>query len=148
MGTNVSVQYQGQRLTSNSPYFAIDPELFSSFGVEVAQPLLAGFGLSSNERYIRIAKRNAQITDLVFKQQVIASVTQVENIYWDLVDSYQDEQIKERALGFANQTLTDDQKQFELKAIPAMQVMTDQSAVATAEGTSPWRGPACASMSY
>ena len=102
--------------------------------MQIAQPLLAGFGFSSNERYIRIAKRNAQIIDLVFKQQVIATVTQTENIYWDLVDSYQDELIKEQALGFANQTLSDDQKQLDLKAIPALQVMTDQSAVATAEG--------------
>ncbi len=46
----------------------------------------------------------------------------MENIYWDLVTAYQDEQIKARALGFANQTLTDDQKQLDLKAIPALQV--------------------------
>ncbi len=102
--------------------------------MQISQPLLAGFGLSSNERYIRIAKRNAQITDLVFKQQVIATVTQVENIYWDLVYAYQNAQIAERSLGFANQTLSDDQKQLDLKAIPQMQVMTDQSLVAAAEG--------------
>lgn len=134
LGTNVQVNYLGERQTSNSPYNAINPDLYSNFAVQIAQPLLAGFGFSSNERYIRIAKRNAQIIDLVFKQQVIATVTQTENIYWDLVDSWQDEQIKERALGFANQTLSDDQKQLDLKAIPALQVMTDQSAVATAEG--------------
>ena len=134
LGTNVQVHYLGQRQTSNSPYNAINPDLYSNFAVQIAQPLLAGFGFSSNERYIRIARRNAQIVDLVFKQQVIATVTQTENIYWDLVDSYQDELIKEQALGFANQTLSDDQKQLDLKAIPALQVMTDQSAVATAEG--------------
>lgn len=134
LGTNVSAQYLGQRITSNSPYNGINPELYSNFAVQITQPFLAGFGLSTNERFIRIAKRNAQITDLAFKAQVIATVTQIENIYWDLVGAYQDEQIKERALGFANQTLSDDQKQLELKAIPAMQVMTDQSAVATAEG--------------
>ncbi len=80
--------------------------------------------------------QNAISTSLTyaFEAQVIATVTQVENIYWDLVGAYEDEQIKQRSLDFANQTLTDDQKQLELKAIPAMQVMTDQSAVATAEG--------------
>jgi outer membrane protein TolC len=102
--------------------------------VTITQPLLAGFGLATNERFIRIAKRNAQITDLAFRAQVIATVTQIETIYWDLVNAYQDEQIKERSLGFANQTLSDDRKQLDLQAIPAMQVMTDQSAVATAEG--------------
>jgi outer membrane protein TolC len=134
IGTNISATYQGERYATNSPDFSINPELFSNFQLQITQPLLAGFGLATNERYIRIAKRNAQITDLVFKQQVIATVTQVENIYWDLVNAYQSEQINERSLGFANQTLSDDQKQLELNAIPAMQVMTDQAAVATAEG--------------
>jgi outer membrane protein TolC len=134
IGTNISATYQGERLATNSPDNSINPELFSNFQLIVTQPVLAGFGLATNERYIRIAKRNAQITDLVFTQQVTATVTQVENIYWDLVNAYEAEQISERSLGFANKTLSDDQKQLELKAIPAMQVMTDQSAVAAAEG--------------
>jgi outer membrane protein TolC len=134
IGTNVSVNYLGQRVTSNTPYNAINPTLYSNFAVTIQQPLLAGFGVATNERFIRIAKRNSQITDLAFKAQVIATVTQVENIYWDLVNAYESEQISERSLGFANKNLSDDQKQLELQAIPAMQVMTDQSAVATAEG--------------
>jgi outer membrane protein TolC len=134
IGTNLSVDYLGQRAASNTPYNGINPTLYSKFAVTISQPILAGFGVATNERYIRIAKRNAQITDLAFKEQVIATVTQVENIYWDLVNAYQGAQISDRSLGFANKNLSDDQKQLELQAIPAMQVMTDQSAVATAEG--------------
>jgi outer membrane protein TolC len=134
LGTNLSVNYLGQRLASNNAYNAINPELFGRFQAVISQPFLAGFGLSTNERFIRISKRNAQITDVVFKAQVIATVTQIENIYWDLVDAFETEQINERSLGFANKTLSDDQKQLQLNAIPAMQIMTDQSAVATAEG--------------
>ena len=134
IGTNLSVNYQGQRVAQNSPYNLINPELYSNFQVVISQPVLAGFGKSTNERFIRIAKRNSQITDLAFKAQVIATVTQVENIYWDLVNAYEGEQISERTLGFASKNLSDDQKQLELQAIPAMQVLTDQAAVATAEG--------------
>jgi outer membrane protein TolC len=134
VGTDLTVNYLGQRLTANSPYFATNPTLNSSFQIVIAQQLLAGFGLSTNERFIRIAKKNAQVTDLAFREQVIATVTQVENVYWDLVNAYEDEQIKEQSLNFANQTAADDQRQLEMKAIPAMQVMKDQAAVATAEG--------------
>jgi outer membrane protein TolC len=135
IGTGIQVNYLGQRVANNSPEYAINPTLYSNFQVLIQQPILAGFGIATNERFIRIAKRNSQITDLAFKAQVIATVTQVENIYWDLVNAYEAEQISERSLGFANKNLSDDQKQLELQAIPAMQVMTDQSAVATAEGT-------------
>jgi len=135
IGTGVQINYLGERQASNGPYNAINPDLYSRFQAIIQQPVLAGFGIATNERFIRIAKRNAQITDLAFKAQVIATVTQVENIYWDLVNAYESEQISERSLGFANKNLSDDQKQLELQAIPAMQVMTDQSAVATAEGS-------------
>jgi outer membrane protein TolC len=134
LGTTIQAQYLAQRITQNIPYNGINPYLYANFGIKISQPLLAGFGTSSNERYIRIAKRNAQTIGLAFEAQVIATVTQVEDIYWDLVGAYEDAQIKQRSLDFANQTLSDDQRQLQLKAIPAMQVMTDQSAVATAEG--------------
>ena len=134
MGTNVTVDYLGQRFANNSPYYSINPTLYSNFRVMIAQPLLAGFGISTNERYIEIAKKDLKITDLAFRAQVIATITQVENIYWDLVNAYEDEQVRERSLAFAQQTLQDDQKQLQLNAIPAMQVMKDQSDVATSEG--------------
>ncbi len=134
MGTNVTVNYDGQRFANNSPYEAINPTLYSHFQVQIAQPLLAGFGISANERFIQIAKKDLKITDLAFRAQVIATITQVENIYWDLVNAYEDEQVKERALTFAQKTLQDDQEQLRLNAIPAMQVMKDESDVATSEG--------------
>ena len=134
LGTNVTVNYEGQRFANNSPYEAINPTLYSNFEVIFTQQLLAGFGRSTNERYIHIAKKNLQITDLAFRAQVIATITQVENIYWDLVNAYEDEQVKQRSLAFAQQTLQDDEKQLKLNAIPEMQVLKDQSDVATSEG--------------
>ncbi|MGA9959024.1 MAG: TolC family protein [Acidobacteriaceae bacterium] len=134
LGTNVTVNYEGQRFANNSPYEAINPTLYSNFELVLTQQLLAGFGLATNERYIHIAKKNLQITDLAFRAQVIATITQVENIYWDLVNAYEDEQVKQRSLDFAQQTLHDDQEQLNLKAIPALQVLKDQSDVATSEG--------------
>jgi outer membrane protein TolC len=121
LGTYLQVNYTGFRSANNSPYYAVNPELNSNFQVVLSQPLLYGFGLASNERFIHIAKRNLQTTD-------------IENLYWDLVNAYQDVQVKTRSLDYANQTLADDQKQLELQNIPAMQVTKDQSAVATSEG--------------
>ncbi len=133
-GTGLVVNYQGQRYANNSPYFAVNPTLNASFQVILQQQLLAGFGIATNTRYIHIAKKNLQITELAFRAQVIATVTQVQNIYWDLVNAYQDEQIKEHLLAFAEKTLSDDQKQLELQAIAAMQVTKDESDVAASEG--------------
>jgi outer membrane protein TolC len=134
LGTNLSMTYVGERQAANSPFNIINPGLFSQFNFTVNQPLLAGFGLATNERFIHIAQKNRQVTELAFRAQVIATVTQVEDIYWDLVSAYDDEQVKERSMQFAQKTLDDDRKQLELQAIPAMQVMKDESDVATREG--------------
>jgi outer membrane protein TolC len=133
-GTNFTVDSYGYRVTTNSIYNVLSPQLTTGFELIVNQPLLQGFGLATNERYIHIAKKNLQLTDLAFRAQVIATISQVENIYWDLVNAYQDSQIKERSLAYAHETLSDDQKQLQLQNVPAMQVMKDQSAVASAEG--------------
>lgn len=134
LGTNFSITDYGYRQTTNSLFNVLSPQLTTEFNLRVDQPLLQGFGLATNQRFIHIAKKNLQLTDLGFRAQVIATITQVENIYWDLVSAYENEQIKERSLKYANETLSDDQKQLELKSIPAMQVMKDQAAVATSEG--------------
>ncbi len=134
LGTNLNVNYFGQRFANNSPFYALNPTLYSSLTVVFTQHFLAGFGIATNERYMKIAKKNLQITDLAFRYQVIATITQVENIYWDLVNAYQDEQVKERLLAFSQQTLDNDQKELQLNAVPAMQVTKDQSDVATSEG--------------
>ncbi|HTA85638.1 MAG TPA: TolC family protein [Silvibacterium sp.] len=133
-GTNFTVSSFGFRQTTNSIFNVLSPQITTGFNLTVNQPLLQGFGRATNERFIHIAKKNLQLTDLAFKAQVIATISQVQNIYWDLVNAYLDSQIKQRSLDFANETLRDDQKQLDLQNIPAMQVMKDQSAVASAEG--------------
>ncbi|HEX5233884.1 MAG TPA: TolC family protein [Silvibacterium sp.] len=134
LGTNFTVTDFGLRQTTNSIFNVLSPQLTTNFNFTINQPLLQGFGLGTNQRFIHIAKKNLQLTDLGFNAQVIATITQVENIYWDLVSAYQDEQVKERSLQYANETLSDDQKQLQLQSIPAMQVMKDQAAVAASEG--------------
>ena len=74
-GTGVQWTFNGQRQTSNSPLNIVDPQIQLFWQAVVTQPLLAGFGFGTNERWIRIAKRNLQITDYAFKAQVIATVT-------------------------------------------------------------------------
>ena len=130
-GTNFSIASYGFRQTTNSIFNVLSPQITTGFNFTVNQPLLQGFGLATNQRYIHIAKKNLGLIDLGFKAQVIATISQVENIYWDLVNAYQDSQIKEHSLAYANETLSDDQKQLDLQNIPAMQVMKDQSAVAS-----------------
>jgi len=90
---------------------------------------VAGFGLGPNLRFLRIAKNNKKISDISFKDQLIATITQISNIYWDLVSAYEQERVTEQSYGFAQTNLSNTQKQLELEAVPAMDVMRAEAEV-------------------
>lgn len=121
-GTSVSFQFQNSRQTTNSPFFNLSPALSSAFRFSFQQELLAGFGLAPNLRYLRIANNDKKISDIAFKDQVIETVTQIENIYWDLVNAYQQAQVNEQSVAFAQQALDNARKQLQLEAVPSMDV--------------------------
>lgn len=128
-GTAVSFTFQNSRQTTNAPFTALSPALNSSFRVVFQQQLLAGFGFGPNLRYLRIARNNKKISDIAFKDQVIATVTQIENIYWDLVSAYEEARVNEQSLAFAQQTLENTKKQLQLEAVPEMDVMKAEAEV-------------------
>nr|WP_254063682.1 TolC family protein [Granulicella sp. S190] len=132
-GTSISAVFDNNRGTTNSPESFLNPTLNTYYHFAFQQQLLAGFGLGPNLRFLRIAKNNQRISDVAFKLQVVTTVTQIANMYWDLVAAYEDEGVKNRSLEFARQALESGRKQLALQAIPAMDVMKDEAEEASRE---------------
>jgi outer membrane protein TolC len=128
-GSSISFQLSSSRQTTNSPEIFLSPALNSYYRFTFQQQLLAGFGFGPNLRFLRIAKNNKKISDIAFKDQVIATVTQIENIYWDLVSAYEQARVNEQSLTFANQTFDNAKKQLQLESIPEMDVMKAEAEV-------------------
>jgi outer membrane protein TolC len=128
-GTSMSFEFDNNRLTTNSINTNLSPGLNSFYRFTLRQELLAGFGFGPNLRFLHIAKNNKKISDIAFKDQVIATVTQIENIYWDLVSASQQARVNEQSLAFANQTWENAKKQLQLEAIPEMDVLKAEAEV-------------------
>jgi outer membrane protein TolC len=128
-GSNIAFEFDNNRQTTNSPFFNLSPALGSTYRFSFRQELLSGFGLGPNLRYLRIAKNNKKISDIAFKDQVMATVTQIKNIYWDLVNAYEQSQVNQKSLAFAQQSLENARKQLQLESIPAMDVMKAEAEV-------------------
>jgi outer membrane protein TolC len=128
-GTSVSFEFNNSRQTTNSPFFNLSPVLNSMYRFSFQQQLLAGFGFGPNLRYLTIAKNNKKISDIGFKDQVIATITQIKNIYWDLVNAYEQARVNEQSLAFAQQSLDNARKQLQLDSVPAMDVMRAEAEV-------------------
>jgi outer membrane protein TolC len=132
-GTALTVSFNNQRQSTNGSAQTFNPVLTSNFRASVRQHLLQGFGRSLNLRLLRTAQNNKKITEEAFTQQVISTVSQIENIYWDLVNAYEAFRVNERSLALAQKTLSDNQKQVEIGTLAPLDVVRAQSSVATAE---------------
>ena len=128
-GTSFSLEVDNNRQTSNSIFNSLNPTLSSYYRFTVQQQLLAGFGTGPNLRFLRIAKNDKKISDIAFKMQIVATITQVANIYWDLVSAYEEEKVNEQSFAFAQQSFENAKKQLQLEAIPAMDVMRAEAEV-------------------
>ncbi|HTL17237.1 MAG TPA: TolC family protein, partial [Patescibacteria group bacterium] len=102
-GTSVFFDFNNGRQTTNSIFTNLSPALNSFYRITVKQQLLSGFGFGPNLRYLHIARNNKKISDIAFRDQVIATITQISNIYWDLVSAYEQATVNEQSLQFAQQ---------------------------------------------
>ena len=132
-GTLMTVAFNNSRVASNSLFNTLNPNLTPNFRFELRQHLLSGFGYDPNLRWIRIARNNKEIEDVTFRLQVIQTVSQIENIYWDLVNAYSNVTVQQRALDLAKKTLSDTQKQVAAGTLAPLTAVQSQSAVVTAQ---------------
>ncbi|MFZ0287614.1 MAG: TolC family protein [Candidatus Sulfotelmatobacter sp.] len=132
-GTALSVGFNNTHLTTTSPTSLLTPELGSNFQFKITQNLLQGFGSLPNLRFVRIAKNNREISDVAFRLQVITTVDQIENMYWDLVYAYENVRVQHEALTYAQKALDDSKRQAQVGTAPPIQVVSAQSTVSTDE---------------
>jgi outer membrane protein TolC len=130
-GTNLSVGFNNTHVTTNNAASTYTPSVSSALQFRLTQNLLQGFGFVANTRFIRIAKNNREISDVAFRLQIITTVDQIENLYWDLVFAYENVRVQQEALAFAERTLADNKKQVQFGTLPPIQVVSAQSTVST-----------------
>src|SRR5215469_2037810 len=132
-GTNLQVGFNNSRVTTNSAFQGISPQLSSNFRATFTQHLLQGLGFAANTRFIRIAKNNRELSDVAFRLQVTATVDQIQNMYWDLVYAYENQRVKRESLAFSQKTLSDTIKQVDIGSLAPIESVRARSTVAADE---------------
>lgn len=130
-GSLLTLSYNNSRLTTSSAGLPLNPLLASSFRMTVRQHLLQGWGWDINRRFLIIARNQKRATEESFRQQIASTVSQIQDIYWDLVAAYEDVKVKERSLALDQKTLADNKKQVEIGTLAPISVVQAESAVAT-----------------
>ncbi len=132
-GANVQLGYTQTTQTSNNRVSEINPFTNGSMNLQLTQPLLRGFGVAVNNRFIRVAKNQVRISDLVFKQQLIATVATVANLYADLVSFNENVRVRKSALSLAQKLYNDNRTQVQIGTLAPIEIVKAEAEVARAE---------------
>jgi len=132
-GTTYALTYTSTWQDTNSMRNGYNPSASGSLGLSVTQPLLRGFGLAMNRRWIRIAKNDEKISDLVFRQDLMNLVYGVSRLYYDLASLDEDLRVKRETLASAQELLKNTQAGVDEGTLAAVELTRARAQVAGAE---------------
>jgi outer membrane protein len=117
----------------NAPTAILNPYDNASLSLNISQNLLNGFGLAVNKRAYHKARNNLTANDLTFKQQVIATVANVVDLYWDLVSFNNSLKVDQHTLELDTKLYHDNQRRAELGAIAPIDIIQAEAEMKTAQ---------------
>lgn len=132
-GGDYAIAFNSSRNKTNSVFAGLNPQYSSELIISATQPLLKNFGVDNNKRNIYIANNDLDISDFEFKRKVIDSLTEVENVYWELAFSIEDLNVKKKSLQRARDLEKRIRAQVEVGAVAAIEILQAQSEVASRE---------------
>jgi outer membrane protein len=120
-------------LNQNATTALFNPVDQATLNLSITQNLLNGFGIAVNKRVLNVAKNNLRVTDLQFKEQLIATVANVVNLYWDLVSFNDDLKVKQQTLELDTTLYKDNQRRAELGSIAPIDTIQAEAEMTAAQ---------------
>lgn len=133
-GGVASFNWDNQRFETNDTFANLNPQFRSSFNLGYSQPLLRNFGRDVTERRLKLARRDSSISRETFIQQVITTVQQVENAYWNLVRSRKQLEVAEESLTLARELHERNRIRVEVGTLAPFELVQSEAGIAQREG--------------
>jgi outer membrane protein TolC len=132
-GSSVTFTLNGIAQNSTQKALLFNPAVVSRLAVGVNQPLLNGFGLLPNQRFLMVARNNMKTSDELFREQLTTTLVAVEDGYWNLSAARQLVEAAQRSYEAATRLVRDTQTRVEFGVAAGIDVVGVQSAAASAE---------------
>jgi outer membrane protein len=130
-GTSFQVSFNNARSSTTSPSTFFNPAVQTTLGFGFSQPLLKGFGILPNTRYIIEAKNNSQGARYTLANSVITVIANVENAYWNLVYARENVGVAQTTVDWAKKNLEDTRRQLQIGTLAQLDVVQAESELAT-----------------
>ncbi|MDY7093103.1 MAG: TolC family protein [Acidobacteriota bacterium] len=133
-GGTATLQLNGGRFESNDSFREINPEYSTDARFILNQPLLRNFGRLATERSLLVARTNSAISLEEFEQQVISTVQQVENAYWNLVQARKQLQVSQESLDLARELHERNRIRVDVGTLAPFELVQSEAGIARREG--------------
>ena len=129
-GTSYSVSFNLQRQSTTQRFLLFNPAFTSYLSFQIYQPLLNGFGIALNRRFITVAENDRKISREVFNQNLQSIISKAANLYWDYAALRKKVEVAEQAVVASEKLYEDDQRGFEIGILARLDVVQAQSQLA------------------
>ncbi len=118
------------RTETNSPIESLSPNISADLSFSIGQELLKNFGTDINRTFIRVAKKDTQISYDEYERIISEVLLNVESDYWLLVAARQNLDLEQKALELALDLQERNKAQVEVGVLPPVAITQAEAEVA------------------
>jgi outer membrane protein TolC len=132
-GGVLSLDWVNFRQESNNAFSRFNPEYNSDIAFSYNQPLLRGFGRLATERELLVARNRSQASREDFEGQLVLTVQDVIDAYWNLVGARQQLIVAQESLSLARELHDRNRIQVEVGTMAPLELVQSEAAIAERE---------------
>ncbi|MCB1088749.1 MAG: TolC family protein, partial [Verrucomicrobiae bacterium] len=137
IGTEWSLVAESDRLKNTlnvvRPPSLYYPEYDTFFGLRLTQPLMKDFGVQTQMAKVHLAVSDRKLADIDWQRNLRETVAEIAKSYYDLIFAREDEDIKRRSIGLADELVKGNQKRLNEGVASAIEVRQAEVAVSVRE---------------
>lgn len=133
LGGSYRLDFSSQRDFTNNTFVTLNPQYPTAITFEYTQPLWRNLSYDQNRHSIDVAKKNRDLSDEQFRQQVMQVVNQTEQAYWELVYAYTNLEVQLEAVEIGRQQDESNRRQQAQGLLAPIDVVAAQTQLAAFE---------------
>lgn len=132
-GGFASIEIPNGRFETNSSFSLLNPSFSSGLDLSYTQPLLRGFGRSATNYGIEVARVGSDISQQLFVAEVIGTIQNVENAYWNLVAARYALVVAEESRALADELHSNNKVRVDVGTLAPLELVQSEAQIAIRE---------------
>lgn len=132
-GTTYELKWIFEKNHTNSIFVPESPYYASDLVLEIRQQLLKGRGNKVQTAQIQIAKNNFKSAKLDLTNKIGIVITDVEKLYWDLLNAYEEHEVAILSLELAEKLYEVSKAKIKAGILPSSEILQSEAEIAVRE---------------